>query len=154
MTKHRHAEMIKAKADNMELVVFHNAKEPNEWTENVERLIPGFREDWDYFLCLPQHKDAVLNCLNGGVSEVFGGSGNFCRGDAVIGSSWRSCSLLWYMNDTCESRTKHRKEKRWIAIKKGNKEVGRYTCETLEEAKDMYIPRWWSHHEVEIEVEV
>ena len=47
-----------------------------------------------------------------------------------------------------------RKEKRWISIKKSNKEVAPHTCKTLEAAKDMYITRWWTHHEIEIEVEV
>ena len=117
--KHKHYDMIVAKAANMKLVVFFNPSFGSgcgKWEEATTTLFPAFHPGTEYFLCLPKHKEAVLNCLNGGVSEVFGGSGNFDRGDAVIGSGWSSCSLLWYMNDACESRIKPKKEKRWILV--------------------------------------
>lgn len=100
--------MIKAKADNMDLVVFCNGP----FWHVIDRW-PSFFEDFDYFACLPQHKEAVLNVLNGGDSQVnYIGEWSECNCGAHI--EWgRSC---WYMDDKCQSRAKPRKEKRWIAI--------------------------------------
>lgn len=112
MAKHKHAEMIKAKADNMELVVFVKKNNTNEWWEVFGDL--PFNQQQDFFVCLPKHKDAVLNVLNGGMSQV-----NY-------GEYWSECNCnepihwfdnWWYMDNKCESRIKPRKEKRWIVAK-------------------------------------
>src|SRR6056297_543095 len=79
--RHKNAEMIKAKVDNMELVVFY--KLPNEewWQSESESTILPDEDDIEYFLCLPKHKNAVLNALNGGESQV-----------ASISSGWLSAN--------------------------------------------------------------
>ena len=71
MTSHKHAEMIKAKADNMELVLLANGAEnagDNDWFEygNDGDYFPTLYDDCEYFLCLTQHKEACLHWLNGG----------------------------------------------------------------------------------------
>lgn len=152
--KHKNAEMIKAKVDNMKLVVFYRLPNEEWWQQDSECEALPDEVEIDYFLCLPQHKDACLHWLNGGKSQAEYTKSSYpywCDIDSDE-ANWSDGHI--FMDKNLNIRIKPNKEKRWIAIKKGNKEVGRYTCETLEEAKDMYIPRWWSHHEVEIEVEV
>ncbi|CAH9011442.1 conserved hypothetical protein [Vibrio phage 191E37-1] len=150
--KSKYAELFTAKLNDMGLVLFEKHRDWESWTiaKQSGRCFM-VSDNFEYFLCLPQHKDAVINCLNGGVSEVFGGSGNFDRGDAVIGSDWSSCSLLWYMNDACESRIKPKKEKRWIAV---NGKTGKLH-ETLFRFPFMDTPSAMRGFEqIEIEVEV
>lgn len=69
MTAHKHAAMIKAKADNMDLVVFTVAAGKWEIVNEEEGELPYFDSDYPYFLCLPQHKEACLHVLNGGDIE-------------------------------------------------------------------------------------
>lgn len=75
--KHKYAEMIKAKADNTELVWLGSGFRV-DWVE-VGKDFPDFTEATEYFLCLPKHKDACLHWLNGGEVEFY------CNG------TWRSC---------------------------------------------------------------
>lgn len=62
--KHKHYDKIVAKAANMDLVVFcrdaYHVKEG--WFETYNLPI---QEEFDYFLCLPQHKESCLAWLNG-----------------------------------------------------------------------------------------
>lgn len=53
MAAHKHAEMIKAKADNMELVLFSEHVEGG-WVVCGGNLPSN--ESLNYFLCLPKHK--------------------------------------------------------------------------------------------------
>jgi hypothetical protein len=78
MTKHKHADMIKTWVDNQELTVL--VKGCGDWSL-IER--PSWGAANDYFICLPKHKEAVLELLNGGKAEV---SVNY-------GSTWKSCYL-------------------------------------------------------------
>lgn len=63
MTQHRHAEMIKAKADNMELVVFINNYGQWEFGD-LNNLVD--LDALPAFLCLPQYKETCLHWLSGG----------------------------------------------------------------------------------------
>lgn len=126
MTAHKHAEMIKAKADNMELVVFciDRSNVRNEWGlytgEDGDALpigaIPMFEDIFDYFLCLPQHKEACLHWLNGGDAQTDRSCGDFVDVYPVTDFSGKWDSTFWYMLSDYKSRIKPRKEKRWIAI--------------------------------------
>ena len=62
--KHKHYDKIVAKAANMSLVVFcrdaYHAEEG--WFETSNLPI---QDEFDYYLCLPQHKEACLAWLNG-----------------------------------------------------------------------------------------
>ena len=116
MTAHKHAKLIKAKADNMELVVFckDSYDDANKWQETSQM---PFQEEFDYFLCLPKHKDACLYWLNGGDVQykchpfdewlnIEGKGGVASWGDDVV-----------FMQHGFSSRTKPRKEKLWLAVK-------------------------------------
>lgn len=109
--KHKHYDMICAKAANMELIRFTKLddNQGSEWivqADNVQNSTQ-FNEQAEYFLCLPRHKEAVLNLLNGGDSQ------------ANFGERWSACNLneptewnpsWWYMNKICKSRIKPRKD--------------------------------------------
>ncbi len=87
--KNKHYDMIVAKAENMDLVVFVKSEETEsggllvgsvthtEWSETGERgdQMPCFHSDLDYFLCLPQHKEVCLHWLNGGKLMIDNGKG-------------------------------------------------------------------------------
>ena len=105
--RHRHYDMIVAKAANMDLVVFY--KDSGKWIELNSDEMPDIVTT-EYFLCLPQHKEACLHWLNGGEVEF------------EYDSKWHSCSywsMEWYETSgfICEDnklRIKPKKEKRWI----------------------------------------
>lgn len=62
--KHKHYDKIVAKSANMNLVVFcrdtYHAEEG--WFETPNLPI---QDEFDYYLCLPQHREACLTWLNG-----------------------------------------------------------------------------------------
>lgn len=66
MAAHKHASLIKAKADNMELAVFMKPIHSDEWYKVQDGTeIPAFLSDAEYFLCLPKHKEVVFIGLTG-----------------------------------------------------------------------------------------
>jgi hypothetical protein len=109
MTAHKHSEMIKAKADNMDLVLF--ACSNSGWVELSAEEFPN-NECFNYFACLQQHKAACLHWLNGGKSQTSIGDGHWVSCD--VPHEWNKCQLFWYLNKNAGSRIKHKKEKRWI----------------------------------------
>lgn len=65
--KHEYSEMIKVKSDNMELIVFGKVHDDSNssWVEvSFKELVE--KHFCDYFVCLPQHKEACSHWLNGG----------------------------------------------------------------------------------------
>lgn len=111
--KHKHYEMIVAKAANMELVVFQTDDELKEW--HVLDRFPMWGESTNYFLCLPQHKDACLHWLNGGEVEArMRGTGReFEHMTGNPNKDWSNKTV--FTSDECDIRIKPKKEKRWIA---------------------------------------
>ena len=113
MTQHRHAEMIKAKADNMELVVFINNY--GQWEiSDLNKLIE--LHGMPFFLCLPQHNEngQCLHWLNGGNIQLQDFPTNPFVDYFDQLSSWSP--ELWWMSEQCNIRIKPKKEKRLIAI--------------------------------------
>ena len=115
--KHVHYDKIVAKAANMDLVVFYKLPCEEWWQPDSECEALPDEVEIDYFLCLPQHKEAVLTLLNGGDIQITTES----HWDEPIEltskewcGKWNSCHMNWYMSPHCQSRTKPRKEKRWI----------------------------------------
>lgn len=110
--KHVHHDKIVAKAANMDLVLFNKSEGQDGWNVSHETCLPVFSK-CDYFLCLPQHKEACLHWLNGGESQYLSNGMkewiNF--GDST---SWSTTHL--FMTNECELRIKPKKEKRWIGI--------------------------------------
>ena len=113
MAKHRHAEMIKAKADNMDLVKF--IKVNGKWI--VDNLGSCHFDDMcEYFPCLPQHKDACLHWLSGGDVEYQ----DFPTSEWLVIHNRGVCSWgldVVFMQEEFNIRIKPRKEKRWIVAK-------------------------------------
>lgn len=112
MTKHKHAEMIKAKVDNMELVVFIRPTR-GKWQECESVGLPSF-ENGEYFMSLPKHKEACLHWLSGGEIEF----------NSELSDGWEEYDPIniWgigsiFMQDDYEIRIKPHKEKLWIAVK-------------------------------------
>lgn len=152
MSAHKHAEMIKAKADNMDLVVI-SKRSNGKW-----RVVGGWPE-WlqnrDYFLCLPQHKKACLHWMNGGDVQLQDFPANsFC--DYIDECSpWSD--EIWWMSEQCNIRIKPRKEKRWIGFSpKSNIVTGMsfITKESLAEHvnQNFAYPEYVQAIEIEVEV--
>lgn len=113
--KHKHAEMIKTKADNMELVLFSmsTGSDYGKWSECKRETMPKDNENIKYFLCLPQHKEACLHWLNGGDVDF----------NSEFMDEWTEYEPFkgWgvgsvFMQDDYKIRIKPKKEKRWIAV--------------------------------------
>ncbi|AUR96193.1 hypothetical protein NVP1216O_65 [Vibrio phage 1.216.O._10N.222.55.C12] len=117
--KHVHYDKIVAKAANMDLVVFSYCNLDMKWSEDKPSQ-PGVEfidsNNTDYFLCLPQHKEACLHWLNGGESQYLSNGMkewiNF--GDSI---GWSDTHL--FMTNECELRIKPKKEKRLIVYRNG-----------------------------------
>lgn len=145
--KHRHYDMIVAKAANMDLVVFCQGN--GKWVEvTCDFSQIAWWEDNKYFLCLPQHKEACLDWLNGNDVEYrhkddeswFELSDSHC---------WCWSRYNNTMNSNLEFRIKPKKEKRWLAYGKGSENV--YGSFSNEETCRQYHP---DRQIIEIEVEV
>ena len=108
--KHKHYEMIVAKAANMELVRFAKEKGTGEWYELSEDFMCSFNEECEYFLCLPQHKEACLHWLNGGDVQRLTARQDWLKIGYDLG--WTDCHE--FMNPDFEFRIKPKKEKRWL----------------------------------------
>ncbi len=153
--KHKHYDMIVAKAANVDLVVFIKMGDKWEVIGSHENQIVNFGSHYDYFLCLPQHKEACLHWLNGGDSQSLSGDDWF---DIL---EWK---YLWgeasgFMRKDLTTRIKPKKEKRWIAFNSKSFMVTRDTyttgvkCEdALNKAGEIYESHPWQFIEIEIEV--
>jgi hypothetical protein len=164
--KHRHHDMICAKAANMDLVVFYKNPINGEWKEikSNENSLPEFSEDFEYFACIPQHKEACLHWLNGGMVQIGRGIGCFVDAQPALVYSHKWIDTKWYTLDNYESRIKPRKEKRWIGVikeqfTKGGRAYYKNTeCsyKTIEDLKrDVHAPNGfddWQFVQIEIEI--
>lgn len=117
--KHKHYEMIVAKAANMDLVVFLKHANEDKW--KAMRLtglqFPDLGGTHDYFMCLQKHSKEALSWLNG--VDVQGEDpnkpGSF-DDYAPYKDRAHWSSTAWYMRDDRNVRIKPKKEKRWIAV--------------------------------------
>ncbi len=149
---HPHIEMIVAKAANMDLALFFKAEGGN-WRISTLAYM-AINDKHDYFLCLPQHKDACLHWLNGGDAEQ----------KPKDEDCWVACSdvsqVTWmpwtsFMKDDLEFSIKPRKEKRWIAFKWDNFYVLPRHFESKEDAEMSAASSMMGEFQYkEIEVEV
>lgn len=114
MSKHKHYDMIVAKAANMDLIVFCNYGDG--WRKLSGSIFPSFCKGSDYFLCLPEHKEACLHWLNGGECQLV-----LCHEDDWLARATPKIEFGDCRNDSIwmkknKIRIKPRKEKRWIGI--------------------------------------
>ncbi|AUR81812.1 hypothetical protein NVP1013O_65 [Vibrio phage 1.013.O._10N.286.54.F9] len=156
--KHKYAEMIKAKADNMELVLFVKRGESSTWGELNNHGDVTFLYEFDYFLCLPQHKEACLHWLNGGeVQDLFEGEWVYCASLARATESGGDNTLEFsehhmFMNEEFQFRIAPKKEKRWIAVRRSDHYVQPLIYLSEGDADEDSPSDYWTHHEIEVEV--
>ncbi len=148
--RHKHADMIIAKANNMDLIVLGGFGS-GEWVESPIDYNEGFcfLAEFDYFLCLPQHKDVCLNWLNGGDIQINRLDEGFIDWDRPS-REWKLC--VSFMSDKCKFRIKPRKEKRWIAVRKKDLYVEEFAFKSIDSVKESIDTELWSYHEIEVEV--
>ncbi len=154
--KHKYAELFTAKLNDTSLVLFEKHEEWKEWREVTKSdLVFAVGGNFEYFLCLPQHKEAVLNGLNGGAVE----SSNEERDGWGVSSVELWDKRWWYMCDNYTSRIKPKKEKVWIGVYGkhvtenhfGSKsEVEKHVDESPVYSNCAH--NWWQFIEIEIEV--
>ena len=121
---HVHAEMIKAKADDMELVVCR--KEDKGWRcGNFQDLFD--LDAFDCFLCLPKHKEACLHWLNGGKSQVYYTHHSKPSWEEIDNDAEEWSVGHVFMDELLNIRIKPKKEKRWISYNSKTLQV--YNCE-------------------------
>lgn len=146
--KHKHYEMIVAKAANMDLVVFVKPCDNGAWYEKCDSACQWW-EDSDYFLCLPQHKEACLHWLNGGEVQVQ----DFPTNDFndYLDEKYEWSIESWWMSEQCNIRIKPKKEKRWIPVNVKNHETG-LIYKSYESCRLAYKLDHWQICEIEVEV--
>lgn len=157
MMKHRHYDMIVTKAANMELTTL--VKFGKEWMISAPHTVGeiiSFDSRYEYFLCLPQHKEACLHWLKGGESQYLSnGMGEWVNFGASTG--WSDTHL--FMTTECELRIKPKKEKRWIGVYGNHVTDGMHPtkelCERCVNRSDKFkhcAPEGWQFIEIEVEV--
>lgn len=113
MKRHPYADLFTAKLNNEELVLIEKHRDWEEWKVQSTNMCVMIHDTYEYFLCLPQHKEACLHYLNGGTIEVksdlVGKWTEVCRG-----RSWRHGT--GWMREDAQYRIKPKKEKRWIGV--------------------------------------
>ncbi len=160
--KHKHYDMIVAKAENMDLVVSIKLGDKWEVISGHENQIVNFGSHYDYFLCLPQHKEACLYWLNGGgVQDNFEGEWSDCPSLSQTKNTDSENSLVFsvhhmFMNEEFQFRIKPKKEKRWVLECNGTFVTTRIF--TSEGAAKLWIEEFDRADEgiavIEIEIEV
>ena len=150
--KHKHADMIKAKADNMALVVFVRMAYSGDWVETSEKeCLPSFHPDNEYFLCLPQHNEngQCLHWLNGGEIEMQSDEAWMPVEMFKNTMPWHPLSI--FMEDYTAIRIKPRKEKLWIGCHKYGHTTTK-TYATKDDAKADTVDHYkWQFIEIEVE---
>lgn len=161
MTAHKYADLFKAKLDNIDLVLFEKHYEWEEWQEcktdtREDSKIFHVSDNFEYFLCLPQHKEACLHWLNGGDIEVKSDQNYEWSGFINTKNMYGiDCARKYFNDNKCEIRIKPRKEKRWIAVKWDNFYVLPRHYETKQDAEIAAASSMMGEFQYkEIEVEV
>jgi hypothetical protein len=154
--KHENAEMICAKVNNMNLIMFIKRSKHCEWSVINEAWDLSFitgSNPYSFFLCLPQHKDACLYWLNGGSVQYRIALDVWTdAADNVSNAAWTPDNL--FIDDQVEFKIKPKKEKRWIAYSSDQKRLGVLSFYSEQEARDYYIHEVDQPQFIEIEVEV
>jgi len=119
MTAHKHAGLIKAKVDDMDLVVFF--KNGTTWKKTDSRnVLPAVNSPHvEYFICHPKHADVCLHWLNGGEAQKYQTPSQppYYWDECLISRAWSKNHD--FMQPDGDFRIKPRKEKRWVVVKNG-----------------------------------
>ena len=146
--RHENADMICAKANNMNLVVLAKSL---KWHKVDSEDLQFFNQHEEYFLCLPQHNEngQMLHWLNGG-HETLECTSPHTDGFEQCYSLGKWISDGGYMRSDCEYRIKPKKEKRWIVW---DEDRNKYHCSFGCNPKGDYSANFkYSIHEIEVEV--
>ncbi len=153
--KHVHSEIVKAKLDNMELIVFSYCNLDQLWSEDIPSQ-PGVdfidSSNTNYFLCLPQHKEVCLHWLNGG--EAVSSNTDVRDGEIhAYNGTWSRNH--YFMSVVHTMRIKPKKERRWIGVYKNGATTD--ACLLRKEAENHpmitdFSANDWQFIEIEIEV--
>lgn len=154
MSKHKHYEIGVAKLANTDLVVFF--KDGDDWFFDDTSESYNFRSDIEYFLCLPQHKEACLHWLNGGeVQAFFEGDWVNCISLSKSANVLKFTHYHMFMDDGLEFRIKPKKVKRWIAYGTNSQKMGVRTfsskCECVDQYGDEVLNGPIQYFEIEVE---
>lgn len=168
--KSKCAELFTAKLNDMDLVLFEKHKGWCKWsTAHESDRYFMVSDNFEYFLCLPQHKEVCLHWLNGGDvqaihfenqmpdSGVMFDSDFVDLEDEVSTYPWKDNHI--FMQDH-EIKIKPKKEKRWIATFPWSGNAFYVTPESfaseflLNDYVDMHYGRreLMVTHEIEVEV--
>ena len=90
--------------------------------------------DFEYFLCLPQHKKECLHWLNGGEVEFEDDDGEWVS-CSDWSKKWRQ-STCGFMQDDNVIRIKPKKVKRWIGVHAKSGLVTQGYCDTEREIEE------------------
>ncbi len=153
--KHAYAELFTAKLNDTSLVLFEKHEEWKEWREVAKSdLVFAVGGNFDYFLCLPQHKEDCLHWLNG--SDLIQDSqyvdGKYSDVEASLNPSFDTHGDL-FMTTERNIRIKPEKEKRWILVNA----IDNFQPRMFDDEGDANHmlqgshPNW-SKHEIEVEV--
>ncbi len=150
MKEHSNAGILKAYADNTDLVIFildSNSK----WIRTNPKALMDYPDD-EFFACLPQHNEngQCLHWLNGGeIQDYYENEWSSVGG--FNGGEWSIHTLM--MDENANYRIKPRTEKRWIAIRRSDLFVEDCLFHSVENAvRQGYPESQWQLHEIEIEV--
>ncbi len=155
--KHAYAELFTAKLNDTSLVLFEKHEEWKEWREVTKSdLAFAVGGNFEYFLCLPQHKEACLHWLNGGKVESL-------HKDYEPMELAESGAIDWgvkstFMKDSIEIRIKPKKERRWIGVNSAGFStpmtfIGKDECDSYVSASyQSSSVVAWQFIEIEIEV--
>lgn len=155
--KHEHYEMIVAKAANFELIQFVKIGDNWEIVGSHDNKVVSFASHYEYFLCLPKHKEACLYWLNGGKAEAL-------HEDLEPMEFAESKTVEWgvksvFMKDSIEIRIKPKKECVWVAYHKDGfmfDEVGVSEQDVHHRVKEHEFSDFngkdWQYKEIEVEV--
>lgn len=143
--KHKHYDLIVTKAANIKVIKF--VKLPQGW---VATQTDEWNETSDYFLCLPQHKEACLHWLNGGESQLEYTHQSYPTWNSIDNDAKDWSTGHVFMDGSLSIRIKPKKEKRWIVW---NENQDSYHCTFLVDPSDRYEANFkFSIHEIEVEV--
>ncbi len=154
--KHAYAELFTAKLNDTSLVLFEKHEEWKEWREVTKSdLVFVVGGNFDYFLCLPQHKEVCLHWLNGGEAAS---SNTDARDGAIHAYNGTWSRNHYFMSVVHTMRIKPKKEKRWIGVY-GKHVTENYFGSKSEAEKHVdespvysnCAHNWWQFIEIEIE---
>lgn len=124
--RHKYSEMIRAKAENTNLVLLVKSEGSGEWFESIFYF--PVNEEFEYFLCHPKHTITCLHLLNGGDIYLQGKHHEREITSETLGD-W--LPNMWYLSEDYETRIQPKKETWWVVVENSrpnSTRVTKYYC--------------------------